>query len=105
MSVHEAVATRILMRVIRVAAAWLKRWRRGGEGGRRRCRAEVETMAARQGGAYGGLNGGGGCGDAVSAGSNGRVGGTAAAATRGRPTATRAANAHALVGGLRRAAR
>ena len=91
MSVDEAVATRILMRVIRVAAAWLKRWRRGGEGGRRRCRAEVEkvrdgvtpfraeaeTMAARQGGADGGLNGGGGRGEVVSAGSNGRVGGTA----------------------------
>ena len=44
MSVDETVATRILMRVIRVAAAWLKRWRRGGEGGRRRCRAEVEKV-------------------------------------------------------------
>ena len=62
-------------------------------------------MAARQGGADGGLNGGGGRGEGVSAGSNGRVGGTAAAAACSGPTTTLAADAHVLVRGWRRAAR
>ena len=112
------MAARILVGVVRVAAAWCEGWRGGGEA-RRRQRAEAKKVGdgvaalwaeakaaevkAGQGGTDGGLDGSGGGGEMVSAGCDGGVDGTAAAAACGGTTAAWTAYTHAWVDGCRRA--